>query len=233
MIKLLRSPGLEKDGFCIFRNEEVLSEDFQRVHAQVFGSLKPGENTTNDLLRGIVWGSHVNGGFQWLKRTSYSLTGKENPEEEGRVRRFGLLPEGYVRHPDFESLLRRTFEALCFPEASDQRIYEVQVSGLRYMPTLAKPAFPAPIAPHQDRVDGAVIVMSRTANLGGGLTRIYDLDEWPQYELDLQPGEALLIRDQRLKHQVTPVVLEPGPTWRPEQAAYRDVVIIRFQAVGR
>jgi hypothetical protein len=107
------------------------------------------------------------------------------------------------------------------------------VGAFRYEPTAAMPALPSPIAPHQDLVDSAILVAGRTGPIAGGTSRIYDLSDNPLYEFDLRVGEALFVRDHMIKHQVTPLLLVPDRDWRPGDPAWRDVLIARFQPVGR
>lgn len=64
----------------------------------------------------------------------------------------------------------------------------------------------------------------------GGKNRLYMR---PIAELELDTGDILFVRDAKLLHQVTPLLLESGPGWSPGHHAYRDVLLIRFQAVGR
>ena len=82
-------------------------------------------------------------------------------------------------------------------------------------------------------VDGAIVLLHRTPNLVGGLSRIYGLNRRPLVEVDLKVGDVLFVEDRTVLHQVTPLMLEPGPEWALGTRAYRDVMLVRFQAVGR
>lgn len=232
-MRLLRNATLEQDGFMLEHFDAFSSESFQSSHAAIYGALLPGENAANTLARGVRWGVFAHHQLTWLDRNTYSLPEKLNPDEKGRVRRFVLIPEPYLRRPEIELFLRQAFLIWNFPESPAERAYEVQLSAIRYQPTIATTALPSPLIPHQDLIDGAVLVLAKTENLLGGTSRLYTLDDEPLYEMDLSVGDALFIRDARLKHQVTPLQLSPGAQWRPGQSAYRDILIARFQPVGR
>lgn len=232
-MRLLRETTLQDDGFTIIRCDAINNVDFQRCHRKVYAAFGPGLNAQNRLARGTRWGILARDQYVWLDRNTYSLPATLNAEEAGRVRQFDLIPEDYLRRPEVESVLHAAFCAWTFTQSSTDRAYEVQLSAIRYEPTIASPAMPSPVTPHQDLVDGAIFVMARTDNLVGGTSRLYTLADEPLYELDLSAGEALLIRDARLKHQVTPILLAPGPQWRPGERAFRDILIVRHQPLGR
>ena len=225
---------LKKDGFATMKFEGMARPEFQEQHGRVYGAFVPGENAKNQLARTIRWGVFAHERFIWFNRNTYRLSKRFNKEEDGNVRRFGLIPEEYLRLPEIDQALRQTFAAWGFEQSTFERAYEVQLSAIRYEPTIATTAIPAPIFPHQDMVDGAVVVTAKTGHLIGGTSRLYTVkDEQPLYEIDLEVGEALLIRDARLKHQVTPMLLAMDARWRPGQRVFRDILIIRYQPLGR
>ncbi|MEI9942172.1 MAG: 2OG-Fe dioxygenase family protein [Pseudomonadota bacterium] len=232
-IRLLYPPNLSDDKFAIKHFECISNETFQARHREVFGSLVPGKNAVNQLSRGIRWGTLTRDQFTWLDRSTYKLSAALNPEERGAERQFVLIPETYLRTPEVESVLRAAFGEWRFPESSYERAYEVQLSAIRYEPSLQRPALPSPLIPHQDQVDGAIVVMAKTEHVTGGTSRLYTLDEQPRYETDLEIGDALFVRDASWKHQVTPVLLTPGSTWHAAQRVFRDVLLIRFAPLGR
>ena len=232
-MKRLNPLTLDQDGCAVLSFDEIRQDEFQEAQEAAFANLKPGENASNVLARGIAWGVYAQDRFTWLDRNTYQLPKELNPEEGGRVRRFPLMDKTFLELEDFQAAMRQCFEAWCFEETSFERAYEVQCSFIRYEPTIAQPAFPSPVMPHQDLIDGAIIVFNKTGDISGGLSRMYTLAGEPFVELDLGVGEALLVKDDRILHQVTTIQLEPSPTWRPGQRAYRDIGIVRFQALGR
>lgn len=229
----LQPPRLDTHGFQLGRYPALLSPDYQGLQQAAFGKFKPGINASNKLPRGTAWGVLVNGQIVWQDRNSYSLSAQLNPEEGGRTRIFSPVDRDFLQHSATVAMLHHIYDQWNFPESSLEVPYQIQLSAIRYEPTLAEPAMPSPVIPHQDSVDGAIVVMHKTPNLVGGTSRIYGLDGMPQWQIDLRAGDALFVRDSAVLHQVSPILLEPGPRWTPGERAYRDVLLVRFQRVGR
>ena len=234
-MKVLKEPTLSNEGFKVLGLEQYMSSQLVELQEDVYSKLEPGQNAANKLCRGIRWGQYTSDGFTWLDRDTYSLPEDLNHEEKGRVRRFQLIDKSFLSLPEVEEMFHLIFEQWDFAERPSHRAYEIQLSAIRYEPNLYDNgvAIPSPIYPHQDLIDGAIIVLNRKGNFMGGVSRIYSLDDEPLYEFDLQVGEALLVKDQMVKHQVTPLLVSPQDDWRPNHRAYRDILIVRFQPVGR
>jgi len=229
-INFLRKLDFVEDGVSFDNFSDLQDPAFQSKHREVYGQFKPGKNAANKLCRGVRWGTMCRGKIQWLDRSSYSLSAGHNPEESGNVRHFDLIPTDYLDLPQVQTVLMQLFMTL-MDKCSFQNLIEVQLSAIRYEPTLEAIALPSPVIPHQDTVDGAIVVMSKSEGIVGGVTRLYSLDDMPLYEVDLQVGEALVLNDSRYKHQVTPMMVDIG-AWRHERV-FRDVLLVRFQDVGR
>lgn len=233
VVRQLRPATLAEDGYQLGTFGDVNAADFRALQLAEYGNMRPGKNAQNQLARKTGWGAYQSDRFLWSDRKEYSLPAALNSEEHGAVRIFDPLSRAFLEHSVTEALLRGVFETWRFEANSYTQLYQVQLSAIRYEPTLAKPALPSPVAPHQDLVDGAIVLLNRTANIVGGKNRLYDLDQQPLVELELNVGDVLFVRDAKVLHQVTPLLLEPGPAWHPGQRAYRDVLLVRFQAVGR
>jgi hypothetical protein len=229
----LQPARLDSHGFELGRYPALLSPDYRRLQQETYAKLKPGINATNQLARGTAWGVYVNGQINWQDRISYRLPAELNPEEGGRIRVFTPIDRAFLEHPATVAMFFDIYACWNFPESSYEVPYQVQLSAIRYEPTLSEPAMPSPVIPHQDAVDGVIVLMHKTPNLVGGLSRIYGLDGTPQWQVDLDPADALFVRDAQVLHQVTPILLEPGARWAPGESAYRDVLLVRFQRVGR
>ncbi len=232
-MRLLRTPTLNDDYFELVDYKELRNPEFVASQLAVYNDFAPGENASNKLSRGIRWGIYVNGEFIWLSRNEYHLDERFNPEERGKIRKFPLIPTGFLHRQEIVKLLNAVFARWGFIEDSYKRAYEVQLSAIRYEPSVAETALPSPMTPHQDQIDGAIVVLHKTKYLVGGVSRIYSLNENPLYEVDIKAGEALLVKDEKIKHQVTPILLNPSDTWRPGTPSFRDILIIRYQPVGR
>ena len=232
-IRRLQPPTLDHDGFMLGHMACVLDPAFQEMQLAEYAQFRPGRNTVNQLARRTAWGAYIHDTFTWHDRETYSLDAAANPEENGATRIFDRAGADFLAHPVTEAILRAVFEAWRFQVGSSEQLYQVQLSLIRYEPTIRAPAMPSPVAPHQDRVDGAIVALHRTPNLVGGLSRIYDLEGEPLAQMEMKAGDILFVRAAEVLHQVTPLMLEPGIDWAPCQRAFRDVLLVRFQAVGR
>ena len=232
-MKRLNAPSIDIDGFCVDKFDAIDNPAYRAKVEEVYSRFEPGKNAINQLCRGTAWGAYLDDQFVWSNRTTYSLPAQLQPEEGNRIREFSKIPRSFLTDPITEAALRRSFAVWNHPMKSDQQLYQVQLSAIRYEPTVAKPALPSPIEPHQDLVDGTIIVLNKRGTMTGGVSRLYALDGTPLYELDLAVGEGLSIRDAALKHQVTIMTLEINEGWRPGDTAVRDVLLVRFDAVGR
>jgi hypothetical protein len=232
-MKLLRKPTLNNDHFQVERFEAVNRPTFRLMQEAEYARYESSANAVNKLKRGLRWGILMNGAYSWNDRNKYRLDAHVNPEEMGNTRLFGLVCEEFLRTQEIENTLDGVFEKFGFVESSYERAYEVQLSAIRYEATLAETALPAPLIPHQDAIDGAILMLNKTNNILGGVSRLYSLDDEPLVEIDLAPGEVLFIRDAAIKHQVTPLMMSVDDNWRPGDKAFRDVLLIRFQPLGR
>lgn len=229
----LQPAKLDTHGFELSRYPGLLDPGYQALQQKAYAKLEPGVNAANKLPRGTAWGMLVNGQITWQDRNSYRLSAELNPEEAGRTRIFTPIDHDLLEHATTVAMFEDIFARWQFSESTFEVPYQVQLSAIRYEPTLAVPAMPSPVIPHQDAVDGVIVVMHKTSNLVGGLSRIYDLEGRPQWQVDLEPADGLFVRDSAVLHQVTPILLEPGARWAPGEKAYRDVLLVRFQRVGR
>ncbi len=232
-IRLLKPTSLAEDGFELGHIEAVKSPAYQSIQEAEYGGFTPGRNAKNKLSRGTRFGAFSCDAFSWQDRGTYSLPAELNPEEGGAIREFDQISDEVLTHPTTEKVLRGVFRTWKFEKSSHQQLYQVQLSAIRYEPTIETPAWPSPVEPHQDMVDGAIVVLNLTENIVGGQSRIYDLDQRPLVQMDLAVGDILFVRDAEVLHQVTPLLLEPGPNWSAGRRSYRDVLLVRFQPVGR
>lgn len=232
-MKLLKKPNIKCDGWDIANYVGAKDPDFQKKAKEVYDSFQTGENSQNQLKRGIAWGVYARNEFTWLDRNSYRLSAELNPEEHGKTRRFSLIPKSFLELPQLQSILTQCFDVWDFKEKTNQRAYEVQLAGIRYEPTLDAPALPSPLIPHRDLVDGTIIVLNREGCIKGGVSRLYELDGAPLCEMTLRQGEGLSVKDDRLLHQVGVMTMEPDNDWRSGDRAFRDVLLVRFQKLGR
>lgn len=232
-IRQIRQADLITDGYMLARFGDITNSSYESLQSSEYDNMRPGRNAANQLARKVAWGAYLDDTFLWSDREAYRLPKELNAEEGGRVRLFDTLSREFLEHPITENLLRCVFNAWSFEKDSSEQLYQVQLSAIRYEPTFENPAFPSPVEAHQDMVDGVIVVLNKTENLIGGTSRLYNLDKEPLVELDLAVGDMLFVKDDAIMHQVSPILLMPGERWHPKERVYRDVLLIRFQAVGR
>lgn len=87
---------------------------------------------------------------------------------------------------------------------------------------------PTPEGAHRDGVDLVVVLLVARHNVKGGETRVFDArgPQGVRFTLN-EPGSALVLDDERVVHETTPI--QP---LRPEQAAWRDTLVLTFRRGG-
>ncbi|WP_411141969.1 2OG-Fe dioxygenase family protein [Streptomyces sp. x-80] len=121
---------------------------------------------------------------------------------------------------DFTGLISRGIADLGLDHGED---WQINVHQNR---TRAEAGRPGPLTPegvHHDGHEYVMIAALRRANVDGGETRLWNpgADE-PFWTGTLQAGQAVLLDDQAIAHDVTDVVSADG---RP---GHRDIVIVAF-----
>ncbi len=229
---LLKNPTFQQDGVEVMDFNYLLNPLFQDIQLATYAEFTPARNATNDICRALRWGIYLNDQLQWSDNNQYQLSADLNPEEAGRARQMDLIPEALLRTPECERLIREMFKVFHPEGNSHKQAYVVQTSALRYQPTVAKTCYPSPDHPHRDGFNNGIVVLSRTPNLIGGQSRIYDLEGTPLFETQLQPGQGLLVEDTRYQHQVLPMLLDTSVAGAGEPA-FRDILIVRIDPAQR
>jgi len=227
----LKQPSFEKDGLEIQTFPYLLEDAFQQTQDAVFSDFTPARNASNRNARGLRLGVLVNQQLHWTDKNTYQISAAFNSEEAGKVREMDLIPEAFLRTPQIERLIKEAF-ILNFGDIaeSNQQAYLVQLNAIRYQPTVSTTAYPPPDHPHQDGCDNTVVVLRKSPSILGGMSRVYTLDEDPLYEVNLAPGQALFVEDDRYKHQVLPMMLDTGKMSASENNC-RDILIIQIDPV--
>jgi hypothetical protein len=105
--------------------------------------------------------------------------------------------------------------------------WHVEVHQFRIEARRGEQALPTPEGVHRDGVDYVMVMLVGRRNIAQGVTTIHAVDGAPLGSFTLaEPFDAALLDDHRVAHGVTAVeALDPnGP-------AYRDVLVVTFQAV--
>lgn len=152
--------------------------------------------------------------FEKLEHRDYTTFTKFNPVAGG-IRRSYLPVE-----VDFTPIIRAGMAQLGLDTAED---WQINVHQNR---TKAEGGKPGPLTPegvHHDGHEFVMIAVLRRNNVGGGTTRLWHPGAAePLWVGTLDPGQAVLIDDRALQHDVTDVTSADG------NPGHRDIVIVAF-----
>jgi hypothetical protein len=88
---------------------------------------------------------------------------------------------------------------------------------------------PTPEGAHRDGVDLVAVMLLARQGIKGGETRVFDANGPHGQRFTLtEPGSLLLLDDQRVVHEATPI----QPAAGGQTAAYRDTLVITLRAGG-
>ncbi len=153
-------------------------------------------------------------GFELLPHRDYTTFKKFN-NVAGGVRR-GYLPI----EADFTPLIRTGAEG--FPLDTTEE-WQINVHQNRTRATGEKPGPLTPEGVHHDGHEFVMIAVLRRNNVAGGLTRLWKPGaEEPFWDGTLEAGQAVLLDDRALAHDVTDVLSADGGP------GYRDILIVAF-----
>jgi hypothetical protein len=152
--------------------------------------------------------------FERLPHRDYVAFQKFNPVAGGIKREY--LPIAV----DFTPFLRAGLAELNLDHSEDWQM------NLHQNRSRAEAGTPAPLTPegvHHDGHDFVMIAVLNRVNVGGGETRLWKpgADE-PFWNGTLQPGQAVLLDDRAIAHDVTDVVSADG------NPGHRDIFIAAF-----
>ena len=228
----MEQPTFSVEGVEVRTASYLASSAVSELTDKTYKRFTPARNAVNPLCRALRWGVIINGQIHWTEKNTYQLSAKLNEEEGGSVRTMDLVPDSFLNHPNISRAINEIFETY-FPEGSSSfEPFGVQISAIRYEPTLTKTCYPSPDRPHQDGFDNAIIVLNRTQNLVGGVTRVFSLDDKLLYEANLEAGQIVFVRDADYKHQVLPMMVDTQ-VHGPDAPCYRDILIVRITPVKR
>jgi hypothetical protein len=104
--------------------------------------------------------------------------------------------------------------------------WRVEMHQFRIEARPGEAGHPTPEGPHRDGVDYVLVLLITRRNIEQGTTVVYDLQRRELGSFTLtRPFDAAFVEDARVYHGVTAVT-----PLDPEQAAYRDVLVLTFRA---
>lgn len=128
-INYLKPLCFQSDGFIVADIPSIRTASFEAVQSEIYGGFTPGRNANNKLKRGVRWGVRTpDFKYIWTERSSYQLSAELNPEEEGRVREFDLVPDYYLERPEVLAVLEQVFNTLFSASLTEEQIIPRQLS---------------------------------------------------------------------------------------------------------
>lgn len=195
--------------------------------------LPPVERRILDSYDDCPHDAFMGNGTRYKRFSQYKLT-----PEQGHWR-FDLLPHrdytafrkfnpvgGGIRRPyepiqvDFTRLIRHGVDRLPLDPGE---AWQINVHQNRTRASLEKPGVLTPEGVHQDGHEFVMIAVLRRESVEAGETRLWKMGaEEPFWRGILQPGQAVLLNDRAIAHDVTDVQPRDG------QAGFRDILIVAF-----
>ncbi|MCM6778781.1 2OG-Fe dioxygenase family protein [Nocardia sp. CDC159] len=155
--------------------------------------------------------------FELLPHRAYTAFKKFNPVAGGMLREYQPISV------DFRPLVKAVLDEHDFLDPSVD--WQINVHQNRSVTTHEKPAPLTPEGKHQDGHEFVMISVLNRTNVVGGQMRLWrdPQDTQPLWEGTLQPGDAALLDDRAVYHDVTDIV--PGPEG---DTGSRDILIVSF-----
>jgi hypothetical protein len=153
--------------------------------------------------------------FELLPHRDYTAFRKFNPVAGGMRRSYEPV------QVDFLPLIRHALAGLGLDRSED---WQINVHQNRSRTTAEKPAPLTPEGVHQDGHEFVLIAILSRHNVTGGLTRLWQglNAAEPFWTGTLQPGQAVLLDDRAIAHDVTEIHPADGTE------GYRDILISSF-----
>ncbi|TAL24681.1 MAG: hypothetical protein EPO01_05235 [Aquabacterium sp.] len=224
---------LQEEGFCVLpaqRVAEVTGADPQRLAAlsELWDDLPP-DNHLRDggHYRFRRHGSFVqdrDGGLQQVPHRAHWQPTTYNALHGGMERWFEPLAPQMARSPDFAALvsgLGRFF----FGQRPAERRWFIEAHSFR-IDTAEGVGRPTPEGAHRDGVDFVVVILVNRHAIRGGETRVFQIAGAHGVRFTLrEPWSALLLEDERVIHESTPI--------QPDgEAGWRDTLVLTYRAGG-
>jgi hypothetical protein len=112
--------------------------------------------------------------------------------------------------------------------APETKHWHIEAHQFRIEAQADSQGLPTPEGMHRDGVDYVLVLLIKRHNIASGTTMMGALDGSLSSSFTLSaPFDAALVDDQRAYHGVTPV-----QAFDPNEAAYRDVLVLTFKKVS-
>jgi hypothetical protein len=162
----------------------------------------------------LTWDAVTGWNFELLPHRDYTTFKKFNPVAGGIRREYQPI------QVDFTPLIRVAAEEIPLDTSES---WQINVHQNRTRATIEKPGVLTPEGVHQDGHEYVMIGILRRVNVAGGETRLWDLGaSEPFWTGVLEPGNAVLLNDKAIAHDVTDVLPANGAP------GHRDILIVAF-----
>ncbi|MEV8515383.1 2OG-Fe dioxygenase family protein [Dactylosporangium sp. NPDC051484] len=162
----------------------------------------------------LSWTADDDWHFEKLAHRDYTAFKQFNPVGGGIKRKYEPL------EADFTPFIRAGIEALQLDNSED---WQINVHQNRTIATPQKPGQLTPEGVHHDGHEFVLIGILRRHSVSGGVTRLWNPGEdKPFWDGVLEPGQAVVIDDRAIAHDVTDVLPENG------NPGNRDIFITAF-----
>ena len=153
--------------------------------------------------------------FEKLPHRAYTAFKEFNPIGGGIKRDHPPL------EADFTGYVRLGIAGIGLDDSED---WQINLHQNRTVATPEKPGLLTPEGIHQDGHEFVMIGILRRNSVVGGITRLWKSkdDKEPFWTGMLEPGQAVLLDDRNVWHDVTDVLPEDG------KAGHRDIFIVSF-----
>ncbi|MEU8901363.1 2OG-Fe dioxygenase family protein [Nocardia sp. NPDC048505] len=155
--------------------------------------------------------------FQLLPHRAYSAYKKFNPVAGGMLREYQPIAV------DFRPIIKSVLDEHDFLDRTVD--WQINVHQNRSVAAKNAAASLTPEGKHQDGHEFVMIAVLARTDVEGGRMRLWraPADTEPVWQGTLQPGDAALLDDRALYHDVTDIVAGPGV-----DAGSRDILIVSF-----
>lgn len=160
-------------------------------------------------------------------QSRYYQSAKYNPELGGLVREFGSLSPELARNPFLTGVVWEAYSQLPYSTQPDLQLdLRVQVHLIRLLATPGNPGTAVPNCLHRDGEPYTFIILAGRYGVQGGDTRISRDQAGDRMLLETtlrDPFSGVVVDDERVYHEVTPVCVQPDTL-----QGNRDSLLIDF-----
>ena len=141
----------------------------------------------------------------------------------GIAREYVPIADEIVGGDTMTSILK--FCQSVFSQMLPEAVWHIEVHQFRIEASGGHAGKPTPEGIHRDGVDFVLVMMVKRVNISSGTTTMHDLEQRKLDSFTLTaPLDCAIVDDQRCMHGVTEV-----RQIDPNQAAYRDVLVVTFR----